>query len=191
MNPFESRVLDPLRRRARRAYEVDRVWRAVLRAWPVVPLTAAALAGCVSPKLTVGLASGLAILTVALGWRGMAWGRGVSPGLLAGAPPLVLPIASRTIETACWGGACTPGACLNLCTPACVIGGAIAGMVVGSCVAGTGSARFAFLGAAVAVAGVTGTMGCVLGGIIGVIGMLAGFAAGTLPFLVSVSRGSS
>jgi hypothetical protein len=174
-----------LRRRARRTYEVARLRRAFLGAWPV-PLAAllGLRLGC-SHAHVLALAAPLLLLSMALLWVGKEYGRGVWPGLGAGIAPLVLP--GLTLDCA---AGCSPGA-LHWCQVSCIAGGVLAGLAVGWRAARleAGSLRFGVVAAGIAL--LTGAIGCLLGGAVGVVGMVLGFALGAVPALVLVPSRSA
>jgi hypothetical protein len=121
-------------------------------------------------------------LAVALGFRGGIAARAVWPGLAAGFVALALPLFIRVFGHACFGPAC-----MSLCLPACALGGAISGVAVGVR-ARHESAPLAFIAPAMLVAGLTGAMGCSLGGTFGILGMIGGLVAGGAPLLLAARR---
>jgi hypothetical protein len=171
-----------LEARARRAYELGRLRRASSLA-PFILLGAAAAFACGRPLLlTTSLAGVLLPVCVGLAFAGGPAGRGVVPGLLAGAAALAMPLLVMTIGHACFGDAC-----LSLCLPACVVGGAAAGAVIAK-LAARHERDPRFLGSALAVAGLMGALGCTIAGTAGVAGMLAGVLAAGAPLLVTARR---
>lgn len=163
-----------LRRRARLAYELARLGRATLRAWPIVPLTAIATLTCgAEPRTTVLLGALLAAATIALRSAGGALGRAVFPGLLAGLLPLGCALAAPTVAMLL-ADSCT--AACRLLTGVCVAGGLGAGVLL-AFLAG----RQTSLVAAVAVAALTGSLGCTVLGGAALAGVAAGLCAGALP----------
>jgi len=168
--------------RARRAYELGRL-RAALRVAPLVVAAAAAAIACGRPlSLTLALASALLLVCVAASYTGGAQGRAVMPGLMAGAAPFAMPLLLATV-----GGACFGPACLLLCLPACIVGGALAGAVIARIAARQMDDAW-FVGSALAVAALTGALGCTVAGAVGVLGMLAGTVAVGAPVLVAARR---
>lgn len=165
--------------RTRRAYERGRLQAALWRAVPLVPLVAWTLGWCRYPTLAAVCGMGLIVLTVAFGWRGQTWGRAIAPGLLAGLPPLVLPLLMRGASEVCVGEMCC-----SLCLVGCVGGGLAAGLLVGRRAAALPEGRGAFLAAAGALALLAGAPACVFAGIIGLAALALGFAAGMAPPLV-------
>lgn len=168
--------------RARRAYELGRV-RAALRVAPFVFAAAVAAVACGRPAAMTGvLATTLLVVSAGVSYAGGPAGRGVVPGLVAGAAPLVMPLLMATVGHACFGPAC-----LALCLPACVVGGAVAGVVIARSAARQ-EPDPPFVAAAVAVAALTGALGCTIAGVAGVLGMLAGTVAAGTPVLVAARR---
>jgi len=171
-----------LETRARRSYELGRL-RHALRLAPFVIVAAAAAVACGRPLLlAAALTCVLLPLCVGLSFTGGPAGRGVVPGLLAGAPALAMPLLIATVGHACFGEAC-----LSLCLPACVVGGGIAGAVIAK-LAVRQARDPRFLAAALAVAALTGALGCTISGAAGVLGMLAGVVAAGTPLLVAARR---
>lgn len=171
-----------LEARARRAYELGRL-RGALWVSPFAIAAGAAALACGRPApLVLALTGALLALGVGLSFRGGAAGRAVLPGLAAGSAPLALPLLMATVGHACFGPAC-----LSLCQPSCIAGGAVAGIVIARAAAQPGR-DLRFLAAAVAVAGLTGALGCTIAGAFGVLGMLAGAVAAGTPVLVAARR---
>jgi hypothetical protein len=165
-----------LRRRARRAYELGRLRRALAGAWPAAPLTAVGLAGCGAatiPTLLAGLL--LAATLTACAQRGGGLARARVPGLLAGLVPLTLTLAAPTLALALGDGCAST---CRLLTGICVAGGLVAGALLALV------ARGGALVAALAVAGLTGALGCGVLGLAGLAGVGGGLAVGAAPGLV-------
>lgn len=170
--------LTPTMRRARRAYELARVRRAVLGFAPVVVLVAAAYVFGDGGSWTALLGLALFVCGAAILWYGRELKHAVLPGIAAGIIPLILVLCARQ-----YGGFCTDLSCTTLCMGACVIGGVLAGLAV----AGVGNARRSGPGfwlAASALSLVTGAMACVCLGLSGVIGLALGYGAGGVPGLL-------
>ena len=165
--------------RARRAYELGRL-RWSLRFAPAVMAAAAAAVAAGRPA-AVSCAFGAALLplVVALAYAGGSVGRAVVPGLESGAAALAMPLLVGTLGRACFGPAC-----MFLCLPACVVGGALAGAFIARRAARE-EREPGFVLAALAVAGLTGAMGCTMAGLAGVGGMLAGVVLGGAPVLIA------
>lgn len=165
-----------LRARCKQAYERGRVQLGVRAAWPVFPI--AALSALLTDRLAVTLTVSaiLIILTVSLSARGLAYGRAVVPGFVAGAAPLALPLLLRSS-----GHCCIGQACWQVCMLGCIAGGFVAGLSLGLGTAAQRDGRAAFLLSATAVAGLVGMLGCGVSGISGVIGMTVAMLATSLP----------
>lgn len=159
---------------ARRAYERGRLRTALRAAWPALPLIALSLWGCSRPAATIVAGGLLVALVVFARWRGGTMGRSVTPGILAGLAPLILPLA-----TACGSSGCPAW----LARMACLAGGLVAGFVLGL-VATRKDDRVTFLVSAGSVAVLVGTLGCAIAGGVGVLGMLGGFVVGTAPVIL-------
>jgi hypothetical protein len=171
-----------LQARARRAYELGRL-RSALRLVPFLIAAGAAVIACGRPfPLTFALLAALLPLSVGLAFAGGVAGRAVVPGLLAGGAALAMPLLMATVGHACFGPAC-----MSLFLPACVVGGAVAGAVIAR-TAARHEQDPRFLVSALAVAGLTGALGCTISGAAGVIGMLAGVVAAGAPLLVAARR---
>jgi hypothetical protein len=171
---------DNLRQRARRAYELGRLWRALWPALVVPPMAALSLGSCGRPAVTLTAASLLLLSTVALSWRGEALGDAVAPGLLSGIAPLLMPLVL------CRGmHPCQMGFCWSAAAPFCVLGGLVAGVAVGL---RSARAPLATLAATALVAALTGALGCLLGGAAGLSGMAIGLVAGAAPVVMHARR---
>jgi hypothetical protein len=157
--------IDP-RTRSRRAYESSRIRLGLASALPVVPLVALSASLCGNPALALVLGTALFIFAASLHARGQVYGRAVTPGILAGAGPLLLPLALQTSGYCCVAGLCLPG-----CMLACIGGGILAGVAIGVTAAAQQLERRSFLACALAVAGLTGALGCAAAGVAGLIGM--------------------
>jgi hypothetical protein len=159
-----------LQARARRAYEAGRLWRALRTAALVAPLGLAALAPHQSGPAVCGAVSALFAAVAALSFRGRAGAEAIAPGLLAGLPALALPLGVRVL-----GHACGSSACFTLCLPACCVGGAIAGaaLLLSARRQSDPSRKREYLAAALALAALTGSIGCAVAGVSGILGMLA------------------
>ncbi len=166
--------------RARRAYELGRLrWALRLLPWAICAMVIAYALGRPAP-LCFSIGSALILLLLWLGVSGGGAGRGASAGLLAGAVPLALPLLVRSLGHLCLGPSC-----MILCLPACVLGGAFAGVVLAARAAREGRS---FVCGALAVAALTGCLGCSLAGVGGVLGMLAGGLLVVPPVLVLARR---
>lgn len=171
-----------LQRLARTAYERGRFARA-LRLAPLVLAAAAMAVVCGQPKtLTCCLALALLPLAIGLHIRGGSAGRAVMPGLVAGWAALSLPLLLRTAGHVCFGAAC-----MKLGLPVCALGGILSGALIGTLARRDGGGA-SYVAAAALIAGLSGAMGCSLGGAFGIVGMLAGAVAGGAPILLAARR---
>jgi len=175
-------------KRARKAYERAR-WRlALVTPWPLIGLVAAMAIFGGRPLAALGLGGALYLIAMLLRWRGQEFGASLTPGVLAGAVPLVLATIAR-----CSGHVCVGGSCVSLCLPACCAGGVIAGLVI-TAVGIRRSAGVRFFGGAFAVAALVGALGCSCVGFGGIIGLTAGLSIALLPGVVrswAGARGSA
>lgn len=176
---------DPIARlasRARFAYEMARLRRAILRAWPIPVAAFLAVRLGSSATHVITLAVPLAVAAIALVWRGGVAGRAVAPGLAAGTAPLILPGLAMDCAVACSAN------CETWCATSCVVGGILAGAWVGFRSARFNDGGWQFGAIAASIAAVTGAMGCFIGGATGVAGMLTGLAIGAVPVFAIVPR---
>ena len=164
--------------RARRAYEAGRLLSALPTVALAVPMVALSLVLCDRPAATAGCGFALVAVLVAAAWRGRPYARGARAGLVAGLGPLLLPMA--TCFHLCAGGVCllAPTACIV----AALIGGAALGLYARHRIPG-GPDAGGYLMAAIAVAALVGSLGCVIAGVSGIVGMVVGLALGTVPVL--------
>jgi hypothetical protein len=167
--------------RARRAYEWGRVRAALPRLLFVAPLTVLSLVACGRYAATGAVSVALALILLACLWQGRQAGRGARAGLLAGLGPLWLPLGVPVSAHAC-----TESSCL-LFPLACVAGGILGGLVVwrlgarASCGGVCDASCASYALAALSVAALTGSLGCLVAGLAGVLGMILGMAGGALP----------
>ncbi|MEJ7729821.1 MAG: hypothetical protein WKG00_11435 [Polyangiaceae bacterium] len=167
-----------LPRKARRAYELGRLRSAALRALRVLPVAALMLWMHPGPQ-ALALLGVLAVTVLALLWRGGAYGRAATTGLLAGAVPLVAPVLVRS-----GGHCCIAGLCAAICMVACVGAGLVAGAVVALRAGRERGEHGTFMASAAFVAGLTGVLGCTVMGAAGILGMLAGLLVASVPVAV-------
>lgn len=164
--------------RARRAYEVGRLRASLPTVAVVVPMVALSFVLCERYTATTCGGIALAAVLAAALWRGRHFARGARAGLVAGLGPLLLPLA--TCFHLCAGGVC-------LLAPAvCVLAGLMGGAALGLHArhrVPTGPDAGGYLLAALTVAGLVGSLGCVIAGASGVAGMVVGLALGTAPVL--------
>ena len=170
----ESVDLLRLERQARRRYELGRLRRAALGAAPLLPLVLGALYLTARPTSTLCFGLGALALALAMLWYGRTAQRAVLPGVAAGFVPLVLSLCANQIHH------CGMNGCSSFCAPACTLGGSVAGLAVMT-VARQRGLGLRFLGAASAVALLTGAMGCTCVGYSGVMGLGVGYVLGLLP----------
>jgi hypothetical protein len=162
--------------RVRRAYEFGRVLLGVRRAALVAPMAALSLVACERPGPTWLAASLLAAVVVLFEWRGQAFARGARVGLVAGLPPLLLPLIVRATLHVCNATFCLPYS--TVCLGAGVVGGGFMGLsAVRRGVHGSGVA------AAALVASLAGSLGCLVAGLGGVVGLVAGLGLGAAPLI--------
>jgi hypothetical protein len=157
--------------RAKRAYEIGRLRRAVCLAALAAPMVGLSYLGCGHGSVSIGVGALLALLVAVLVWRGGAAAGGVLPGLLAGAAPLLAPLLV--------GGCCAAGP--GVCLAACGGGGLLGGIVIAASALRRESGRPAHVMAAGAIAALAGSLGCAMAGAVGVAAMLAGVALVPLP----------
>lgn len=172
-----SADLSAPRSRARRAYELGRLRRALLGAAPLAAV--AGLAACVAARPSSTLAFGAAALAAAVGmlWYGRDPQRALLPGAASGLIPLTLALCANRVHV------CGPDGCTSLCLPACALGGVLAGVLVAR-VGHRRGAGPAFWLSGSAIALLVGAMGCACVGYSGLVGLALGFAAGAVPALV-------
>jgi hypothetical protein len=183
-------MVSGLEARARGAYERGRLSAALCRSVWLTPVAAAALICCRHPAAPLAAAGGLVLAVTLLLWRGEQWRAGIVPGLMAGAPPLLIPFLAHAGVTSCSASGCTMD-------PApCILAGVAGGLVLGLLAPGHGRARPADAPArrspfgiplisAIVVAGLAGAVGCGLYGLLGIAGMVVGLAAGAAPVLAA------
>ena len=164
--------------RARRAYEVGRLRTALPAVAFAVPMVALSVALCGRPTASAGGGIALVAALLAAAWRGQPFARGARAGLLGGLGPLLLPMA--TCFHLCAGGVCllAPTACVV----AALLGGAALGLYARHRIPG-GPDAGGYLLAALGVAALVGSLGCVIAGVSGIVGMVVGLVIGTVPVL--------
>jgi len=150
-----------------------------------VPMVGLSVALCDRPLASAGCGSALVAVLLAAAWRGQWFARGARAGLVAGLGPLLLPMA--TCFHLCAGGICL------LVPTACVLAGLVGGAALGVHArhrVPTGPDAGGYLFAALTVAALVGSLGCVIAGASGVAGMVVGLAFGTVPVLWWPARAS-
>jgi hypothetical protein len=164
--------------RARRAYEAGRLRAALPAIALAVPMVGLSVVLCDRPSASAACGLALVAVLLAAAWRGRPYARGARAGLVAGLGPLLLPMA--TCFHLCAGGVCL------LAPTACVLAGLAGGVAIGVHArhrVPTGPDAGGYLLAALTVAALVGSLGCVIAGASGVVGMVVGLALGTAPVL--------
>jgi hypothetical protein len=164
---MEPEFSPALMRRARGAYELGRLRRAlVIGAW-VVPFVVLSLAAGSTPMHALLLAVPLFFVVAGLWFRGESYARAIGPGLGLGALAALAPIVARAVSPCCIGESCG-----MFCLPACIGGGLLAGSLLGLRAAVEPESRGRFVLAASVTAGLAGGFGCCaivgLGGVVGI-----------------------
>ncbi len=162
-------------RRARRAYELGRLRRAVTLGTPLLGLVATAL--LLGSGRTFDLVVALALLLLGIGylWRGTLAERALLPGIGAGSFPLVLALLAGGP-----GPSCAHGATLSLCALACAVGGVLAALRVSEFARGEARRPAAF-GLAMAPTFLLGSLGCGCLGFTGVAALAAALLLASVP----------
>ena len=169
-----------LRDRARRAYEWGRIRAALRETLPVIPLVGASLLACSAPVQTIASGGLLYAVAVTLRARGGASGRAVTPGFVAGLGAFFAPLVAGVL----WAD---PGACDALAMRTiCFVGGVATGGNVGIFALRAAADEARFLVSAAVVAGLTGSLGCMFGGLGGILGMVLGLLIATAPVLALI-----
>ncbi|MFT3835454.1 MAG: hypothetical protein QM723_00460 [Myxococcaceae bacterium] len=167
--------------RARRSYEWGRAWFALRHGLLVLPLLGCSLFGCGKPAWAA--ASGLALFSLVslLQYKGGALAKVVVPSVAAGLVPMTLPMLAKLSGHVCGGMLC------GAFTSTCAVGGVLAGAWVGRRLAHAQSLKA--IGAGLALAALTGALGCAAAGLSGVLGMALGLALGATPAVLLARRG--
>jgi hypothetical protein len=168
---------DELARRARRAYELGRVRRALGVGLVVLPLTTMSLLVAHNPLASGLTGAALLVATVTFRWRGQALGAAVAPGLLAG----LIPFSLLMLIKCSAGYFCMMEGCMVHCLRFCGGGGLAAGLLLAVAARRREEDVNRFLLAAGVVAALTGLLGCFIGGVMGAVWMALGETAATLP----------
>ena len=168
---------DELVARARRAYELGRLRRALRVSAVVLPIVAVSL--LVARNALASGVTGAALLAAAVTfrWRGRALGAAVGPGLLAGLIPFALLVTLKCSA----GYACMFEGCMTHCVRFCGGGGLAAGLLLAVYARRREDDVNRFLLAGGVVAALTGLLGCFLGGVMGAVWMAVGEMTATLP----------
>jgi hypothetical protein len=162
--------------RARASYERGRLRAALPTVALVVPMVALSIVVCGRDVASLVCGTLLAAALLFARWRGQAMAGGAHAGLAAGAGALLLPMA--TCFHLCAGGVCL------MAPSACVASGLLGGAALGVLARRRAEAEprtGAYLGAAVVVAALAASLGCLIAGIGGVVGMTAAMAATVAP----------
>jgi hypothetical protein len=176
-----------LRRRSRAAYERAMLLRAARGVWPVALLMPIALlvhGPASTPALIVVLGAALALVLVALHWRGASWRRGADAGLVAGVPLFLVPMLIAPRD-AC-AHACAHGPPMA-CVVACTVIGVAAGIALGLSARRDPSPAARVI-AGILVAGLVGSLTCIVAGSAALIGAAVGLAVGTTPVVMFARR---
>ena len=168
-----------LRERARRAYEMGRLGAALRNSLLLLPAVGIALVCCSNPGPTLVTGAGLVLLVAFCQWRGQGYRRGVRPGLVAGFVPLLLPILAQAT-----GHVCASGGCLFFPT-VCGVGGVLGGITLGMMAPRPRDGRAIPFVTACLIAGLAGSVGCLLYGLVGLGVMIAGLLVGATPVLAA------
>lgn len=145
---------------ARRAYERGRLKRGLIEASPAIPMTLLSLVGAHAVGLNLLLGVLLAATATGMIWRGGGMARGVSPGLIAGALVIIVPVLGRQCAHFCIGPICW-----STCVMACGFAGIGAGVVLARSWREHRSAQG--IAASLLIAGLAGAMGCLEIGLTG------------------------
>jgi hypothetical protein len=172
-------------RTLRWAYELGRLRHAARVTFWIAPLAALWLAAGNPPGATLALAALLGVLAVGLRFRGLGFGRGVAPGLAAGAVAGLVPFVARNA-----GHCCLSDACWAVCLFACVGAGLLAGAAVALRAGREEDGRLAFVLSAGSVATLAASLGCAVAGVAGVAGMAAGLVVSALVALGAEGLGA-
>ena len=173
MDDLEIRLIQ----RARRAYEVGRLAAAARRSVLLLPVIGLALVCCTNLAGTAIGGTGLIAFVTFCLWRGQDYRRGVRPGLVAGFIPLLLPILAQA-----GGQPCTSGRCLLL-PVVCGLGGVVGGIALGMMAPRPRHGQGIPFVTACLIAGLAGSVGCLLYGLVGLGVMILGLLLGATPVL--------
>ena len=166
---------ETLKLAARRAYERGRFISACAVLLYIVPAAVAAAILTFRPAHALIAGAILAVVSVALMYRGEVYARAVGPGLAAG-------LVSATAAIAmCHLGVCGPQEGPVLCAAFCFLGGAASGVLVVRRSLRHDDRRRTFLLSAAIVAFLTGALGCTMLGFFGVLGLALGVVLAAIP----------
>jgi hypothetical protein len=175
---------DELVVRARRAYELGRLRRALGASVLVLPLVAVSLLVARDKLPSVVIGALLLVAAVGFRWRGQVLGAAVGPGLRAGLIPLALLVTLRCSA----GYSCVLEGCMAHCVRFCGGGGLAAGLLLALYARRRDTDVNRFLLAAGVIAALTGLLGCFLGGVMGAIWMALGEMTAALPAVAWEAR---
>ncbi len=182
-----NRDLSLLRSEARRRYQRGQLGVALFSTWPLLPLFGAAWwLGCGANCLLL-IGALLALASVTFGWRGGAYRRAVTPGLMAGAMPALLPLYSHTCAVAC-NSSCNDSSWTSVCMIACWGGGLAAGIAMGIFAARERDASWPARVSGGVLVVLAGSLGCWVGGVPGIVGMCLALLASAPPARVLAVR---
>lgn len=153
-----------LERAARRAYELGRL-RSSLWVLPIAAAIAVVSWFCcdsANPAPFV-LGPALGLTSVGLLWKGMAWAKGVVPGLIAGGAAFACPVVLDLLSCS-W----------LQCVTACVVGGVLASIAIVVMAFLTRALTVPFLVGGLVVTTLCGSLGCAIAGWMGVLALIAG-----------------
>jgi len=170
--------------RIHRAYERGRLVRAAGAALPVALVALVALTLSTRPLWTSSCGVALVAVSLLFFWRGQALGRAVVPGVLAGLVPMALAFGTMR-----FGHVCTSGGCVSLCVPVCSVGALLAGLWLARVSRAKEHPRRG-LAAGVAIALLTGALGCVAVGSGALVGLVLGIAVTATPVMLARRTGA-
>lgn len=168
-----SRALAAVRRSYERAHVLAALFAVAMALLPIA-------AAFVMHGITSRTASAAVLLaaTIALfGWSGGGWGRGARVGLVAGLPSLAAPALVLAFTPGHCSRCGDPGAWL--CVAACFGTTSYVGILL-TRRARRDRARSSFAVAALAVAALTGLLGCGMTGLGGAVGIALGVSLGSI-----------
>lgn len=164
------------RARARRSYELGRLFRALRWSWFVPVLVVLSILS--SDRALISWIVGVCLfaLVVFMFWRGQTYERALLFGLPAGTVAFGLPFVARAA-----GHGCSGGVCCSLCVSVCIVAGALGGLVIGLFRA---QKLRLDVCCGLSCVGLMGVLGCIYAGVGGLIGMSFGIVMGFTPALV-------
>jgi hypothetical protein len=172
---------DVMKERAKRAYELGRVRRALRFGLFPLPLIAIStnICGAVLPSCLAG--SLLVLSVIFFAWRGGSYEAAIRPGLASGMGAFLLPFAGEL------SGVCT-GEKLFACASLCFLGGMITGGFLGARSMREELHHGRFLASGCVIASLVGSLGCVLAGLGGILGMILGVTTISIPAVLLLRR---